>query len=120
HQRRSREQRNKRPGGMSQDIVGSPAIRKHDVLEKLVEIAGVVVKSLHIAAQRVADEPVGSSLAAPVEADSAEAPFLQVAYRFEIFLDTFIAAGQHHHAAFQGPCRGFEAGKAKPLAVPAL
>ena len=102
---------------MGQDVVGPAAIGQHDLFEELFQVAGVVAKTADIAALPVADQPVGATLAAPVEGGNAKASFGKVADGLEIFLGALVAAGQHHHRALDRAGYGAKEAVADPLAV---
>ena len=55
------------PGRMAENVEGAAAIRQHDLLEELLEVAHIVVEAVDIAAMAVPQHAVGTALAAPVE-----------------------------------------------------
>ncbi len=84
---------------MGQYVIWPPAVGQHDLLEELFQVAGVVEEAPDIAALAVADQPIGTALAAPVEGGNAKAAIGKVADGLEILFDALVAAGQHDHGA---------------------
>ena len=95
------KQRDQRAGRMAEHEVGAAAVGQHDLGEELVEIGDIVVEAPDMAAHRVADQPVGAALAAPVHDGAAEAARRKIADRLEILLDAFVAAGKDDDRALQ-------------------
>ena len=102
---------------MGQYVVWPAAVGQHDLLEELFQIACVVEEALHVAALAVADQPVGATLAAPVQGSDAETPVGQVADGLEVFLDALVAARQEDDGALHRTSNGRKKTVADLLAV---
>ena len=115
-QRGRGKQRDQRTGRMGEDVVGAAAVRQ-TISSKNWSRSRIVAETMDMAALAVAEQPVGTTLAAPVHDGAAEAAFRQVRGGLEILLDAFVAAGQQDHRALQRAAGGREQAVAQLDAV---
>ena len=93
------------------------AVGQDDLLEEGLEVADIVVEALDVAAMAVTQQPLGSTLATPVEGRHRMPTHGQVADGLEIFLDAFVAAVEQDHRALEGLAGRRKQAVAQALAV---
>ena len=85
--------------GMGQQEKWQFRVGQHDLLEKGLQVALMIVEMPQMAAARIGKQSRRSALAAPVESRDPKSHGIEIANGLEIFFDAFIAALVNYHRA---------------------